>query len=93
MILDNQKYLLHSILHIRCNDNRRQRTNSNNLGVKGDSQCSTSAFKHRLDQKYLSTNGPDNNNYRQGYINICRDEVTTKQTAIYDVNTKGDLQS
>ena len=92
MLLDNQKYWFHGILRIRYDDNRRQRENSKNLGVEGDLQCSTSAFKRRLDQKYLSTNGRDNIDDRQGYINIWIDEAKNRQTAIYNDNAKGDLR-
>ena len=38
-------YWFHSILRIRFNGNFRQRTNSNNLGVKRSPKCPTSAFK------------------------------------------------
>ena len=51
-----------------------------------------SALKNRQEQKYLSTNGPDNSDDRKGYIVIWRDEATTRQTEIYNGNAKGDLR-
>ena len=65
MLLNNQQYWFHSILRIHYNDNRSQREDSNNLGVERDPKCSTSAFKRRLNHKYLSTYGPNNRDDRQ----------------------------
>ena len=78
-------------MYMWYNDNYRQRTNSNNLGVKRSPKCSTSPFKLWLDQKYMSTNGRNNSDDRQGHIDIWRDETITRQTAIHNGNEKGDL--